>query len=113
MPELVAPTTRLHAAWLESHAEWGPGLRHGDDDYARWAGHIGYGIRPSARRRGLAMWALGRMLDEARALGLERVLAASGCHCGCRPRAPGIRCGAFDAYGAALRGHVSASRAYV
>jgi predicted acetyltransferase len=135
MAELVAPTARLHAAWLEARAEWGPGqhedgfglgpadevvspagfaawlarlaaqadpaktiavgkhactyrwivendrvlggtaLRYGDDDYVRWAGHIGYGIRPSARRRGLATWAMDRMLDEARALGLQRVLA--------------------------------------
>jgi predicted acetyltransferase len=37
-------------------------------------GHIGYGIRPSARRRGLATWALGRILGEARSLGLDRVL---------------------------------------
>jgi predicted acetyltransferase len=135
VPELILPTTRLHAAWVEAHAEWGPGLhedgfglgpsdevdspagfaawvarltdqsdqaktigaskhrctyrwivdsdrvlggialRHGDDDYVRWAGHIGYGIRPSARRHGLATWALSRMLDEARLLGLDRVLA--------------------------------------
>ncbi|WP_406080724.1 GNAT family N-acetyltransferase [Micromonospora sp. NBC_00858] len=135
MPDLIAPTVRLHAAWLKAHAEWGPGLhedgfglrpsdevrspdefaawvgrladesdpakplaagqvrctyrwivegdevlggialRHGLDDYLlRVAGHIGYGIRPSARRRGLATWALGRMLDEARALGLDQVL---------------------------------------
>ena len=134
MPELIAPTVRLHAAWLEAHAEWGPGphedgfglgpsdevdsptgfaawvarladqsdpakpiaagkhrctyrwivendrvlggiaLRHDSSDYVRWAGHIGYGIRPSARRRGLATWALGLMLDEARRLGLDRVL---------------------------------------
>ncbi|MEH0845308.1 GNAT family N-acetyltransferase [Micromonospora sp. CPCC 205711] len=134
MPELIAPTVRLHAAWLEAHAEWGPGphedgfglgpsdevdspagfaawvarladqsdpakpndagkhrctyrwivendrvlggiaLRHGSSDYVRWAGHIGYGIRPSERRRGLATWALGLMLDEARRLGLDRVL---------------------------------------
>jgi predicted acetyltransferase len=134
MPELVAPTIRLHAAWLEAHREWGPGqhedgfglwaaddvdspagfaawvarltaqedlskpveagrvhctyrwiveddqvlggiaLRHECSDYVRWAGHLGYGIRPTARRRGLATWALGRMLDEARALGLDRVL---------------------------------------
>ncbi|MBF6338573.1 GNAT family N-acetyltransferase [Nocardia abscessus] len=133
MPALIAPTTRLHAAWLEAHAEWGPGrhedgfglrpsdevdsptgfaawvarlaaesgvaaveatrarctyrwivegdrvlggiaLRHGFDDFVRWAGHIGYGIRPSARRRGLATWALGRMLDEAGNLGMDRVL---------------------------------------
>ncbi len=134
MPDLIAPTTRLHTAWLEARAEWGPGvhengfgllpfdevespagfaafvarlidesdsakpvdvdrarctywwivegdrvlggiaLRHEFTDYVRWAGHIGFGIRPSARRRGLAAWALGRMLDEARMLGLDRVL---------------------------------------
>ncbi|MFF0311736.1 GNAT family N-acetyltransferase [Streptosporangium sp. NPDC004379] len=131
MPELIAPTTRLHAAWLEAHTEWGPGvhedgfgllpadevgspagfaawvarltgesdqadaggvacayrwiiegdrvlggiaLRHGDGEVVRRLGHIGYGIRPSARRRGLATWALGRMLDEARTLGIGEVL---------------------------------------
>ncbi|MEU7846787.1 GNAT family N-acetyltransferase [Micromonospora parva] len=134
MPELVAPTVRLHTPWLAAHDEWGPGLhedgfglrstdevrspegfaawvtrladqsdpgnrpdagtvctyrwiveddmvlggialRHQLDDHLlRVAGHIGYGIRPSARRRGLATWALGRMLGAARALGLGRVL---------------------------------------
>ncbi|RKR92176.1 putative acetyltransferase [Micromonospora pisi] len=135
MPELIAPTVRLHTAWLEAHQEWGPGrhedgfglrpsdevdspagfaawvarltdesnpaqpldtdqvrctyrwivegdrvlggiaLRHGaNDPRLQVIGHIGYGIRPSARRRGLATWALGRMLDEARALSLDRVL---------------------------------------
>jgi predicted acetyltransferase len=121
MPELIAPTVRLHAAWLAAHREWGPGvhedgfglwpsdevessagfaawvarlagqshatcrwivegdellggiaLRHEFDDLR---GHIGYGIRPSARRRGLASWALAEMLVEARVtLGLDRVL---------------------------------------
>ncbi|MER7455694.1 GNAT family N-acetyltransferase [Micromonospora sp. NPDC126480] len=52
----------------------GIALRLGPDDVVRRAGHVGYGIRPSARRRGLATWALGRMLGEARALGLHRVL---------------------------------------
>ncbi len=135
MPELIAPTVRLHSAWLEAHREWGPGphedgfglrdsdevespggfaawvarlvgesdlttpvdqaggrctyrwivedarvlggiaLRHElDDARLRAVGHVGYGIRPSARRRGLATWALGRMLGEARRLGLDRVL---------------------------------------
>ena len=134
MPELVVPTTRLHADWLEAHEEWGPGLhedgfglgpsdevespagfaawiarlaeeedpaqaaesgrtrctyrwivecdrvlggialRHGQDEFVQWAGHIGYGIRPSARGQGVATWALGRMLYEARAAGLDRVL---------------------------------------
>lgn len=123
MAELIAPTTRLHSAFLDAHAEWGPGshedgfglspaddvdsaagfatwvagladqscvyrwivedgqvlggiaLRQGFDDHIRRAGHVGYGIRPTARRRGLATWALGRMLDEARILGMDRVLA--------------------------------------
>jgi predicted acetyltransferase len=134
MLELIAPTVRLHAAWLEAHEEWGPGLhedgfglrpsdevasptgfadwvarlvaqedtatpaeagrvhctyrwivesgrvlgaialRHEFSDFVRQAGHIGYGIRPSARRRGLAAWALGEMLGAARGLGLDRVL---------------------------------------
>ncbi|MGW9114561.1 GNAT family N-acetyltransferase [Microbacterium sp. NPDC055683] len=37
-------------------------------------GHIGYGVRPSARRRGLASWALGATLELARARGYDRVL---------------------------------------
>ncbi|MGV9382884.1 GNAT family N-acetyltransferase [Nonomuraea sp. NPDC003707] len=37
-------------------------------------GHIGYSIRPSARRRGLATWALGAVLPEARAFGMDQVL---------------------------------------
>jgi predicted acetyltransferase len=132
MPDLILPTTRLHAAFLQCRHDWGPGLHEdgfgltaGDDvdspdGFAAWVhqqvrlthpagqpcpaekhgsprwivedgrvlgaialrhefddvlGHIGYGVRPSARRRGLASWALGEMLDEARtALGLHRVL---------------------------------------
>lgn len=134
MPDLIAPTARLHTAWLEAHDEWGPGqhedgfglhpsdevgspagfaawvgrladqgdpakpvaagrvhctyrwiveddqvlgaiaLRHQLNDRLIQLGHLGYGIRPSARRRGLATWALGQMLDQARQLGLDRVL---------------------------------------
>ena len=135
MPELIAPTTRLHAAWIASRDEWGRGVHQDgagfrpEDEYdtpegfARWVrrltdeedtsippapdwvhctyrwmvkgervlgaislrhslndwllnvgGHIGYGVRPSERRKGLASWALGLTLDEARKLGLERVL---------------------------------------
>ena len=141
MLELVAPTTRLHASWLEAHREWGPGvhedgaglhetdevesaagfaawvarltdqsdpakpvdagrvhctyrwivdggrvlgaiaLRHELNDFLlRVAGHIGYGVRPSARRRGVATWALGQMLTEARTLGLDRVLVTCEQH---------------------------------
>lgn len=47
-------------------------LRHKYDDLFGW---IGYGVRPSARRRGVATWALSQVLEEARdALGLDRAL---------------------------------------
>jgi predicted acetyltransferase len=135
MPELIAPTVRLHDSWLESLQEWGSGVHqdgaglHSDVDvesaegFAAWVewlcqqndptiplpagrvptdywwivdgetylgaitlrhelndflleqgGHIGYGVRPAARRRGLATWALGEVLQRARQAGLRRVL---------------------------------------
>jgi predicted acetyltransferase len=47
-------------------------LRHYYDDAF---GTIGYGVRPSARGRGVATWALGQMLKEARdTLRLDRAL---------------------------------------
>jgi predicted acetyltransferase len=47
-------------------------LRH---DYDDLRGRIGYGVRPSARGGGVATWALGTMLVEAReVLALDRVL---------------------------------------
>jgi predicted acetyltransferase len=123
VPQLITPTTDRHAAWLEAHAEWGPGvhevgfgllpsddvetpagfaawvtrltddgsteyrwivedervlggiaLRHEGSAQVRRTGHVGYGIRPSARRRGLASWALARVLDDARAFGMPLVV---------------------------------------
>ena len=52
----------------------GIALRHGDAAAIRRAGHIGYGIRPSARRQGFALWALRAMLAEARRGGLPQVV---------------------------------------
>jgi predicted acetyltransferase len=43
----------------------GIALRYGDSEFIRSAGHIGYGMRPSARRRGFATLALGHIPNEA------------------------------------------------
>ena len=50
-------------------------LRHWltDGDGQLW-GHIGYGIRPSERRKGYASLALQTMLKEAKTLGIREVL---------------------------------------
>jgi len=54
-------------------------LRHELNDFLlRAGGHIGYGIRPSARGRGLATWALQSVLVKAPALGLRKVLVTCG-----------------------------------
>ena len=53
----------------------GIALRHASHPLIPRAGHIGYGIRPSARRRGLATWAVCRVLEEAHLLGLNQVRA--------------------------------------
>ena len=37
-------------------------------------GHVGYSVRPSARGRGLAAWALSQVLPQAARRGLDRVL---------------------------------------
>ena len=50
-------------------------LRHELNEYLAFrGGHVGYGVRPSARGRGLAAWALGNMLPVAHEHGLDRVL---------------------------------------
>lgn len=50
-------------------------LRHALTDKLRIeGGHIGYGVRPSARRRGHATEILRRTLEEARALRIEEAL---------------------------------------
>jgi len=54
-------------------------LRHSlTDALRREGGHIGYGVRPSARRRGFAGELLRRTLDSARELGLSEALLSCG-----------------------------------
>ncbi|WP_203138037.1 GNAT family N-acetyltransferase [Microbacterium sp. JZ31] len=54
-------------------------FRHELTDYLlNFAGHVGYGIRPSARGRGLATWALARTADLARRRRYPRILVV--CH---------------------------------
>lgn len=52
----------------------GIALRTATTDKVLRLGHVGYGIRPSARGRGIATWAIGELLPLARAAGLNRLL---------------------------------------
>lgn len=50
-------------------------LRHTlNDQLLTWGGHIGYGVRPTARRRGVATAALALMLPVAGGMGIDPVL---------------------------------------
>ena len=73
---LAGESERCTYRWIKEGDQviGGIALRHEGNDMVPRAGHIGYGIRPAARRRGLATWALGRMVLEARLLGMERLL---------------------------------------
>ena len=78
-PSIPIKEGRVHATYwwiVERDTYLGAiSLRHTLNDFLlHTGGHIGYGVRPTARRRGLATWALGAVLPEARSLGLIRVL---------------------------------------
>ncbi|MEV0899458.1 GNAT family N-acetyltransferase [Actinoplanes sp. NPDC049802] len=74
-------TTRPHSTprWIveDGHLLGAITLQHRLNEQT---GHIGYGIRPSARGHGLATWALAQTLTLAHTTGLDRVLllCASG-----------------------------------
>ena len=53
----------------------GIALRLQDDDFTRQHGHVGYGVRPTARGHRVASRAFEGILDLARLKGLTRVLA--------------------------------------
>ncbi|WP_425307667.1 GNAT family N-acetyltransferase [Ammonicoccus fulvus] len=82
-PSYPVPASRVHATtlWIveDGHYLGAVNLRHRLDEFLEAiGGHIGYGIRPSARRRGLATLALDGALARAVTLGLDRVLIT--CH---------------------------------
>jgi predicted acetyltransferase len=70
---LGAQADNATVRWIveDGRVQGGIALRHQLNELN---GHIGYGIRPSARGRGLATWALGEMLGHARGLGMDRVM---------------------------------------
>lgn len=76
--DLTSPSATASCRWIveidqdgTERVQGGIALRHRFDDRL---GQIGYGIRPSARGRGLATWALGQMLVRAQELRMDRVL---------------------------------------
>lgn len=74
LPEGYVPATEF---WIIVDNEYAGRLhiRHHLNDYLlAFGGHIGYGIRPSLRGKGIGTEALRLGLIEARNLGLERVL---------------------------------------
>ncbi len=78
-PSFLPPGGRVPATtmWVVEGEDYlgAVNLRHRLNDFlSRVGGHIGYGIRPSARRRGLATFALRGALARAANLGLDRAL---------------------------------------
>lgn len=52
----------------------GIALRTAENSSVETLGHVGYGVRPSARGGGVATWALRELRPYARAAGLQRLL---------------------------------------
>jgi predicted acetyltransferase len=72
------PTARPGALWWmveDGRVLGGIALRSAGDASVPQFGHIGYGIRPSARGRGVATWALGQVLAHASRVGIDAVVA--------------------------------------
>ncbi|MHB1087250.1 MAG: GNAT family N-acetyltransferase [Acidimicrobiales bacterium] len=68
------PTARLWWIVQDNAVLGGVALRAGTTERVLRLGHVGYGVRPSARGRGIATWAMGELLVRARAQGMTRLL---------------------------------------
>ena len=74
-PEGLVPSTAYFFADRAGRVLGAIDFRHELNDYLlHYAGHIGYGIRPSYRGKGLAPYMLALCLEKARERGLARVL---------------------------------------
>lgn len=75
LPEGYVPATEF---WIITDSDEYAGrlhIRHELNDYLKsFGGHIGYNVRPSLRGQGVGSMALKLGLDEARAMGFDRVL---------------------------------------
>ena len=97
-----AGEARVHASyrWITEDGTYlgAITLRHELDDFLlRAGGHIGYGIRPSARGRGLATWALQSVLVRCPAQTATGCPIIAGLPVGPYPRLAGEPTGPADA----------------
>ena len=76
-PAGKVPATQYLALDENEHLVGMVNLRHCLNDYLlEFGGHIGYSVRPADRKNGYAIQMLRLALDEAKALGLDRVRIA-------------------------------------
>ena len=74
LPEGKVPSSSF---WIVDDDTWlgRVSLRHElNDTLKSFGGHLGYYLIPSARKKGIGSWAVEHVLEEARKLGLKKLL---------------------------------------